>query len=153
MDASALDAATIAALTSQTITILTPFAAKAEEAFAGKVGEAAFEQGKRLYEAIRSRFAKEPDHGKSSKVLDNFTADPDEYTINLENKLLTLLQADPDFARILSQILQSGPIQSIEIGDDAIAEGNSMKNRLGKGSQTMRGGRGSRLSHNTQEMG
>ncbi len=148
-----MDATAIAVLTTQAITMLTPFAAKVEEAVAGKVGDAAFEQGKRLYEAIRSRFAKEPDSGKTSKVLANFVDDPDEYTINLENKLHTLLQDDPDFAHILSQIVESGPKQSIEIGDNAVAKGNSMKNRLSKGSQSMKGGNSSLFDGNTMEMG
>lgn len=148
-----MDATAIAVLTTQAITLLTPFAAKVEEAVAGKVGDAAFEQGRRLYGAIRSRFAKEPDNGKTSKVLVNFVDDPEEYTINLENKLRTLLQDDPDFAHILSQIVESGPRQSIEIGDNAVAEGNSMKNRLSKGSQSMRAGHGSHLSENTMEVG
>ena len=146
-----MDANTVATLTTQAITMLTPFVTKVEEAVADKVAGAAVEQGKRVYEAIHSRFSQEGD-GKASKVLANFVADPEEYTTNLENKLNTLLQNDPTFAQLLYQIVQSAPTQSIEIGDYAVAERNNLKNSLGKGSQSLHGGHGSRFDGNTLEI-
>ncbi len=97
MDPFTLTALT--ALASQVVRILAPlipFFNKATNAVANKVGEDVYEQGKHLYDTIHARFAKEADDGKASKVLQNFSQDPKEYAPNLENKLLLLLQADPN---------------------------------------------------------
>src|SRR5215469_6825774 len=102
-----MDPAALTTLASQVVAILAPFMpflSTATNAVATKVGEDAYEEAKYLYGVIHTRFAKEADNGKSSKVLQNFTEDPKEYTPNLENKLLQLLQADPNFAYSLSQI-------------------------------------------------
>ena len=148
-----MDAATIAALVPQVIAILTPFVGKAGEAIATKAGEAVFAQGQRIYNAIHVRFSKESDGGKASKVLQNFADDPEEYQINLQNKLAALLQTDPDFAATLNQIMQSGPIQHIELSDNSLAEGNQMKNTARQGSQTIRAEKGSTAKDNSMEIG
>jgi len=149
-----MDTVTIAALVTQVMAILRPFVEKSEEAIASRAGEAVFEQGKRIYEAIHTRFAKEADGGKVSRVLENFADDPEEYKVNLQNKLLTLIKTDQDFADILNQMIHSGPgpIQRIEVGDSSIAEGNKMRNSAQQGSQTMHGGNDTALRDNTFEI-
>src|SRR2546425_129285 len=140
MDPFTLTALT--ALASQVVGILAPlipFFNKATDAVANKVGEDIYEQGKHLYDVIHARFAKEADDGKSSKVLQNFTEDPKEYSPNLENKLLLLLQADPSFATTLSQIIKTGPLQEMNFADDASVEDTHMDNELGQGTQSMKG--------------
>jgi hypothetical protein len=141
------------ALASQAMAFLTPYLTKAGEEFASKVGDAAFEQCKRLYDAVRTRFTKETpiDGGTASRALDSLAKDPDMAS-TVETKLARILQTDPDFANTLKQILRSGPLQSIEVGDDSTAEGNQMKNREGEGTQTMRGGNRSTLRNNSMEI-
>ena len=149
-----MDPLTITALTTQAIAILTPFVGKMQEAIANKAGEAVFERGKHMYEVVQARFAKEADGGKTSKVLENFASDPKEYQINLRNNLLTLLETDPNFANMLSQIVHSGsgPIQQIEIGDYSVVEGNQMKNSIQRGAQTIHGGDGTAIKENIFEI-
>lgn len=141
------------AIASQAMAFLTPFLTKAGEEFANKVGDAAYGQCKRLYDAVRTRFTKEApiDGGNASLALDALAKDPDMAS-TVETKLARILQTDPDFANTLEQILRSGPLQSIEVGDESTAEGNQMKNRTGEGSQTMRGGNRSTLRNNSMEM-
>lgn len=123
-------------LATQVIAILSPFIAKASEAVATKAGDALFEQGKRLYEAIHARFAQEApvDGGKASQALDNFVKDPDNASV-VETKLLRLLQTDSNFASTLSQIIKTGASQEINFGDDAKAKDFQMRNATGEGSQ------------------
>jgi hypothetical protein len=133
----------LATLASHVVGILTPlvpFLNKAGEAAATKIGEGAYEEGKHLYQVIHDRFVGEADNGKARRVLQNFTEDPEEYSPNLEKQLLQLLKADPEFAKTLSQILQSGPIQTMDFGDDAKIEDTHMNNELEQGSQTMHAG-------------
>lgn len=141
-------------LASQVMTFLTPYLSKAGEEFASQVGDAAFEQCKRLYNAVRTRFIKESpdDGGNASQALDALAKDPDMADV-VEKKLARLLEADPDFAGTLQQILRSGPLQRIEIGDDSTAEGNQMRNKAGQGSQEMRAGSRSKLKDNIMEIG
>lgn len=141
-------------LASQVMTFLTPYLSKAGEEFASKVGDAAFEQCKRLYNAVRARFIKESpnDAGNASQALDALAKDPDMADV-VEKKLARLLEADPDFASTLQQILRSGPQQRIEIGDDSTAENNQMRNKADKGSQEMRAGSRSTLKDNIMEIG
>jgi hypothetical protein len=149
-----MDTAMIAALVTQVMTILTPFVGKVEEAIASKTGEAIFDRGKRIYEAIHTRFSKEADGGKANKVLENFADDPEEYKVNLQNKLLTLIKSDQNFADTLYQIIHSspGPTQHIEVGDSSIVEGNQMIISAREGLQTMRGGNDTTLRDNTFEI-
>ena len=123
-------------LATQVMALLSPFIAKVGEAVATKTGDALFEQGKRLYEAIHARFAREVsvDGGKASQALDNFVKDPDNASV-VETKLLRLLQTDPNFANTLSQIIQTGASQEITFGHDAKAKDFQMRNTTGEGSQ------------------
>ena len=145
-----MDPLTLTALASQVVGILAPlmpFFNKATDAFANKVGEDVYEQGKHLYDAIHARFAKEVDNGKSSKVLQNFSEDPKEYAPNLENKLLLLLQADPNFATTLSQIIKPGPLQEMSFGDDASLEDVHQDIERGQGTQSMKAGERARFKN------
>ncbi len=154
MDPFALTALT--ALASQVVGILAPlmpFFNKATDAVANKVGEDVYEQGKHLYDVIHARFAKEADNGKSSKVLQNFTEDPKEYTPNLENKLLQLLQTDPNFASTLSQIIKTGPFQEMNFGDDASVEDVHQDNERGQGTQRMKAGESAKFKNVSQNIG
>src|SRR5438270_11843610 len=122
-------------LTGLALTILSPYIAKVGEGFATRVGDEVFEQGKRLYKAIRDRFTQHPDGGKASTVLENFTKDPEEYSSNFENKLLPLLQQDAEFAETLKKIIESGPPlspqQQIIARDNAQVLSNRMSNITG----------------------
>src|SRR5713226_6107319 len=149
-----MDPIALTTLASQVVALLTPYLTKAGEEFASKFGDAAFEQCKRLYDAVRARFMKEApkDGGNAAQALDALAKDPDMASA-VQTKLVRILQADPNFAETINVILHSGPIQSIEVGDDSIAEGNQMKNRVGEGSQMMRGGNRSTLKDNSMEIG
>jgi hypothetical protein len=127
-------------IATQAIQILTPLFSKASEAFASKFGEDAYQASKHLYQIVQDHFAKQNDGGKASKILQNFADDPEEYRPNLENKLIPLLQADPEFAKQLSQTLQTGPIQDMDFAEDATVEDTHMNNELGQGSQKMKAG-------------
>ena len=117
------------------LTPLVPYLGSAGSAIAGKVGEDFYERGKRLYDAIRARFAKEPD-GKDSKALQAFVNDPDLGS-TIETKLVRLIQNDPSFAATLLQILQSGPQMRIDASDEAQVLRNVMKNTQDHGDQSI----------------
>ncbi|MBV9689399.1 MAG: hypothetical protein JO202_06785 [Ktedonobacteraceae bacterium] len=132
-----MDAAT---LTNQVMTALAPivpYLSSAGTAIAGKVGEDVYQQGKKLYEAIRTRFAKEPDGGKASKALQAFVDDPD-VSGAVEIKLQRLIQSDPAFADTLRQIIHAGPQQVIDATDAATVRKNTMKNMQRHGFQGIR---------------
>ncbi len=136
-----MDPSTLTTLAGQIVAILAPlmpFFSNATDAVATKVGEDVYEQVKHLYDAIHTRFAKEADNGKSSKVLQNFAEDPKEYAANLENKLLQLIQSDPNFATTLSQIIKTGPLQEMSFGDDASLEDVHQDIERGQVTQSMK---------------
>ncbi len=119
----------------QAVILLRTFAPKLEDAMATTVVEAGFEQAKRLYEAIKHRFKQEDDKGKALKVLENFQNSPEEYQVNLYNKLTDILQKDPALAQTVTQLLQQGPVQRILANDESQVIANAMHNSLGKGIQ------------------
>jgi len=123
-----------AALTVLVTTILTPIITT----IGNDMGDAIFQQGKRLYNAILARFAKEPDT-KASRVLENFAADPEEYQENFQNKLFPLLETDSTFAEELRRIIQAGPRQSLTIEEEALARHISMVNKARVGEQIAKG--------------
>ncbi len=149
-----MDPIALTTLASQVMALLTPYLTKAGEEFASQFGDAAFEQCKRLYDAVRARFMKEApkDRGNAAQALDALAKDPDMASA-VQTKLARILQADPDFTNTLKQILRPGPLQDIQVGEDSTAEGNQMRNREGEGSQTMRGGNRSTLKDNIMEIG
>lgn len=136
-----------AALTNQVITALTPllpYLSSAGTAIAGKIGEDTYHQAKKLYDAIRTRFAQEPDNGRASKALQAFVDDPD-LSGSIAIKLERLIESDPVFADTLRQIVLSGPRQSLKIDEDAEAHHIHMTNTLGAGDQDITGGKRSKL--------
>ncbi len=149
-----MDPIALTTLASQVMALLTPYLTKAGEEFVSQFGDAAFEQCKRLYDAVRARFMKEApkDRGNAAQALDALAKDPDMASA-VQTKLARILQADPDFTNTLKQILRPGPLQDIQVGEDSTAEGNQMRNREGEGSQTMRGGNRSTLKDNIMEIG
>jgi hypothetical protein len=115
------------------LTPVIPYLSSAGTAIATKIGEDVYQRGKKLYEAIQSRFAQEPDD-KASKALQAFVDDPDLGSV-VEVKLQRLLQSDPAFAETLLHLVRSGPQMVIEASDQATVRKNSMKNTQLHGSQ------------------
>ncbi|MFN8487581.1 MAG: hypothetical protein U0350_08325 [Caldilineaceae bacterium] len=115
-------------LAAQTIAVLiplTPYAVKAGEAVASKIGESVIPGAKKLYELVQNRFMKESH--ETVKVFDHFVEDPKKYSGRLENVLLDLIEQDPDFATQLQRELQSqSAVQLIAIGRSFI-ESNEIK--------------------------
>lgn len=106
-----------------------------------KAGEDAYGKAKELtthvYDSIRSRFAREQDGGNASKALQTFVSGDTDFAPVVEKKLITMLQTDPVFVRELSQLVQSGPFQSLSAAEDAKAAHISMDNTLGRGKQNI----------------
>jgi len=111
-----MDAEPFTTLINQVIKILTSFihdTSRAGGAFTTEVGKDTYQQGENVYEAVRTRFDHfdhETDDGKATRVLENFMTDPEEYSGNFQKRLLSLLQADPDFAKKLRQIVSPPPL-------------------------------------------
>ena len=63
--------------------------------------------GKNLYDTVQSRFAKEADGGKASKVLQVLKEDPKQRK-NVEDELFFLLETDPAFVNIIRTTIQLG---------------------------------------------
>src|SRR5579863_314928 len=144
-------------LASTVFVILSPFITEVGKEIADKVGDTAFNQAKHLYQAIRSHFAKAMDGGSANRALDNFTAEPNkEYGDNFQNKLLPLLQSDPNFVKELEQIVKSGPplspSQAIHARDNAQVLRNRMINTTGIGKQDIFAEGGSVVTDNLMSM-
>jgi hypothetical protein len=151
-----MDPSALTTLATQVVAILAPlvpFLSTAANAIAPKVGEDAYAEVKHLYGVIHTRFDKEADDGKSSKVLQNFAEDPEEYAPNLENKLLQVLQADPSFANTLNQIIKTGPLQEMIFGDESSIEDTHQTNEQEQGTQSMKGGKSVTFKNVSQTIG
>ena len=135
-----MDPITFTMVATQVVAILTPFFSKVGESIATKFGEDAYEASKHLYEVVRDRFAKIDDGGRASKALQNFADDPQVYGNVFEGILLPSLQADPGFTGTINQILHTGPIQRIVVGEDAKVADIQMNNEYGQALQTIEGG-------------
>jgi hypothetical protein len=123
-----MDIMTVAALA---MGFLTAVATKAGEDTYGKTKELAMH----VYEAIRARFAREYDGGRTNQALQTFVEGDVDYAGVVEQKLLNILNADPAFAQELAGLVQSGPRQSLKAAEEARATGIRMRNTLGKGQQ------------------
>ncbi len=123
----------IAVIAEQAVLILTLLASKAEDAVVEKVVDAGIERGKQLYQAVVQRFKQEDDKGRALKVFENFEDDPEEYTINLENKLLDVMRQDPVFANQLLTIIQQGPLLEVSADKNSSASRNRLRDTTGRG--------------------
>lgn len=136
-----------AALTGLIMGIITSSVPLIGTAIATRLGEDAYgtakEQAKRLYEAIHKRFSHEKDNGNASQALQALAGGDTDYDVVVEKKLFTVLQADPDFARELAQIVQSGPRQILTAAEEARASRIRMSNSLGRGHQEISAGKSS----------
>src|SRR5437764_14995555 len=111
-----MDAVPFTILLNQVINILTSLSgeSKAGGASTTRYGEDAYEQGKYIYEAVQIRFDQETDGGLASGVLANFMREPEKYRDDLQKRLISLLQADPDFVKKLRSVIA----RSLCIGRD-----------------------------------
>lgn len=97
-----VDPATITALTTTAIGVLTPYLAKAGEAAAKKGGE-------EVYNLLKSRFSQDPAAQRDLEDLAQEPANLDNQAA-LRKQIKKQLQADPDFAAQLEKILdRTGP--------------------------------------------
>lgn len=142
MDVSAITTSVMNALTA-----LVPYIGAAGTAIATDAGNSAYargvEQAKHLYEKIRERFAREKDGASATIALQTFVEGDANYTVVVRTKLERILRDDPAFAQDLLSMIQSGPIQSLIVGEEAQARRISMTNTFGHGSQNVQTGRGS----------
>ncbi len=137
MELRIMDSVTLMHQVMNVLTPTLPYFASAGNSIAGKIGEDVYAQGKKLYKLVYMRFAQEPD-GKASKALQAFVDDPD-FSGAVEQKLVHIIQSDPDFARELYTIIRTGPDMSIEVYDEAAVRKNTIENSLGHGSQKIVG--------------
>ena|SRR2546423_11744291 len=137
----------LAALTSLIMGIITPSVPLIGASIAARLGDDAYgtakEQAKRLYEAMHKRFSHEKDRGNASQALQALAGGDTDYEIVVEKKLFNMLQVDPDFARELAQIVQSGPRQILTAAEEAKASRIRMNNSLGRGHQEISAGKSS----------
>jgi len=94
------------AIATTTIAILSPYLAKAGEAAANKVGEAAWEKAAEIYDAIQARFVQDDDDDYPSQTLKRFEEQPDSRKAALQEILEEILSQDSDFAQSLSHLLK-----------------------------------------------
>lgn len=134
-----------AAWTSLVMSIITPFVPLIGTTLVTKLSEDAYgavkEQAQRLYEVLRNRFSHEKDGGNAHQALQAFAGGDTDYEAVVEKKLFTILQADPDFARELAQVVQSGPRQILTAAEEARASRIRMSNSLGRGHQEISAGK------------
>jgi hypothetical protein len=134
----------VAALVSAIMTALAPFAATAATAVATSIGNDVYAKGKegakRLYEAIKARFAKEEDGSITTQALQKYVDGSAKYEGLVRDELERLIKADPVFAETLAQFVQSGPLQSLIVGKESVARDIEMNNSLGAGTQKIQEG-------------
>ena len=132
-----MDPATFANTIMGILAPLMPFLGGVSAAIATNVGDTISdqvqEQAKRLYHAIKDRFAK--DGSSSTQALQTFVSGDPDYSAVVKTKLERLLKEDPHFYDQLFQIIQSGPLQALILGEQARASDIDMLNSLGIGTQ------------------
>ena len=130
-----MDLTTFQTIADQALVVLTWFATGAGDAVGGKIVDASFEKGKQLYQTVFHHFQKVPDQGRAVKVLEHFKEDPEEYTINLRDHLVDVLQADPQFYTELRHFLGQNTVQQIIASSGSVVRGNKMSNTASRGKQ------------------
>lgn len=123
---------------------LAPYAAAAGTAVATAIGSDAYakgkEEAKRLFAAIKTRFAREDDGAITTQALQAYVDGSVKYESLVRGEIERLVTIDPAFAEALSRSIQSGPLQSLIIGYKAKAEDIEMTNTSGEGRQIIQGG-------------
>lgn len=134
----------VAALVAAVMTALTSLAATAGSAVATNIGNDVYTKGKaeakHLFETVKARFAKEKDGALTTQALQEFAGGNVKYESLIKTELESLINADPIFAETLSQFVQSGPLQSLIVGTEAVARDIEMSNTLGAGKQIIQEG-------------
>jgi hypothetical protein len=146
-----MDPATLANTIMGILTQIMPFLGGVGAAIvtsaATDVGETVYqkskEQGKHLIATIRDRFSREKDGSSATQALQSFISGDLDYSSVVQTKLERLLRADPGFADNLLEIIRSGPLQSLIVGEEATAREIDMSNTLGVGTQKIETGKGS----------
>lgn len=133
------------------LTPVLPYIGSAETGVARKVGETSYQQGKKLYEVIRARFAKEPDD-RASRALQAFVDDPG-FSSPVEIKLRHLVSADATFADALRQIILTRPRQTLTVKEESQARMLRMTNKTSSGAQEIRGGKRSTIEDVQMNLG
>ncbi len=105
-----MDPIPINMIASGVVAVLTPYLAKAGEAFAEGIGETASSKIGVLYQALKNRFR---GHPAADEALAKLEAAPDDKGTQaaLRDQLEKKMKADPDLADTLRQLLE-------EIGQD-----------------------------------
>lgn len=116
MDISIVD------LTTKVMSVLLPFVSKGAEAFASKVGDAAYEKAQMLLTTIRQKWSEDKE---ATESLVRFEEKPDRYKTVLEDILQEKLAEDKDLTSQVARLLQEmGPmleiVQQMEEGKDII---------------------------------
>ena len=124
----------VALLIVPVMTALSTFLAGAADGAAHKLGEAAVEQSKRIYEAVKARFQKEADGGQAGQMLTLFGQN-EKLRPAVEAELERILRADPAFAAALHQLVQDGPLQQVLI--KGTGRRISQENSAGTGTQVV----------------
>lgn len=134
----------IAMLTALAMTALNTFFGKAVEGAGAKAGEAAFEQGKRIFEAIKDHFHKAHDDGAALALT---TMPKDKmFALVVEQKLAEALKADPAFAQQLQQMIQTGPSTRLTAEEEAEVQRIRMHISGGIGTEEIHAGKGAKVS-------
>jgi len=148
MDPASL-ANTVMGILTQMMPFLGPMGAAIVTGVATDVGETIYqkgkEQGKHLFQAIHDRFAAEKDGGNATQALQHFVSGDLDYTSVVQTKLERLLRSDPGFSDSLLEIIRSGPLQSLIVGEEATAREIDMSNTLGAGTQKIETGKKSQV--------
>jgi hypothetical protein len=104
------------------------------------------EQAKRLFDAIRQRFAQEPDGAGATRALQTYVEGDRDFEPVVTTKIERILNQDPAFAAQVLAILRSGPLQSLIVGEEASAKDIEMSNSAGGGgTQTIQTGKKSEV--------
>jgi len=134
----------VAALVAAVMTALTSLASGAGIAIAASIGNDVYAKGKaeatHLFETIKARFSKEKDGTAATQALQAFVDGDIDYESLIKTKLERLINADPAFAGALTQFVQSGPLQSLIVGTEAVARDIEMTNTSSEGQQIIREG-------------
>ncbi len=120
----------LAMLTAMAITLVSPYLAKAGEAFAGKAGEAVFDLTSQLWGKLAVAFGKDPE---SKAVADRFAADPKANEAEMSAALAAQLAANSalrdDIGALLERIRNVGA--DVKVVQEAEKAGSMVGVRAG----------------------